>query len=151
MDCPGDAPAADAAGIADALAPTSMEVREIMNFSQFLSFLGRRGGKARTARPASRASRAGQTLRLEQLEDRLVPSTTISGFVYNDVNNNGIYDAGEKPLANTTVALYDSANQLVGTTTTDLNGFYKFTGDPRVNTDPKTLTQTVHLDDTPTN
>ena len=49
----------------------------------------------------SRSSRAATPKRLrhfpgiETLEDRTVPSASISGFVYTDNNDNGILDAGE--------------------------------------------------------
>jgi hypothetical protein len=45
---------------------------------------------------------------------------TISGFVWNDVNNNGIQDAGEAGIAGVSVSLGDQ------TTATDANGFYSF-------------------------
>ena len=40
--------------------------------------------------------------RLEVLEDRSVPAV-IGGIVYNDANTNGLYDAGETPLAGVTL------------------------------------------------
>ncbi|MEA5459529.1 SdrD B-like domain-containing protein [Arcicella sp. LKC2W] len=46
--------------------------------------------------------------------------------VFNDKNNNGKQDAGELGIANVSVKLYDSANNLVGTATTDANGKYLF-------------------------
>ena len=63
-------------------------------------------------------------LMLEALEDRLVPST-LSGFVYNDANNNGTVDSGEASLAGVTVTLTDSSNHKV-TATTDTSGAYSF-------------------------
>ena len=45
---------------------------------------------------------------------------TISGFVWNDVNNNGIQDPGEPAIAGAVVSLGDA------TTATDANGFYTF-------------------------
>jgi hypothetical protein len=41
---------------------------------------------------------------LEELEDRCVPST-LSGFVYNDINDNGTQDSGEKGIASVSVTL----------------------------------------------
>ncbi|MBI1765797.1 MAG: hypothetical protein HYR56_30705, partial [Acidobacteria bacterium] len=58
-------------------------------------------------------------------------TTTVSlgNRVWNDVNNNGALDAGETGLANVTVNLYDAAGTtLLGTTTTDTNGYYSFPG-----------------------
>jgi uncharacterized repeat protein (TIGR01451 family) len=90
-------------------------------------------------------------LKIEALEDRFLPSgNTISGFVFNDVNNNGLFDTGETPLANTQVELFNSNNQIIGTTTTDANGFYQFTQDSTVNTSPQTMTQTLNFPTTTT-
>ena len=45
-------------------------------------------------------SRRAAALRIEPLEDRSLPScNTISGYVFQDANNNGIMDAGELPIA----------------------------------------------------
>ena len=58
-----------------------------------------------------------------------IKSTTrgsIGDFVWNDVNGNGIQDAGEAGIAGVTVTLYDNANNPVATTITDANGFYTF-------------------------
>ena len=59
------------------------------------------------------------------------PSTvdlgSISGFVWNDTNNNGIQDAGEQGIGGATVTLFNAANNMpVGTTTTNTNGNYLF-------------------------
>lgn len=53
---------------------------------------------------------------------------SVSDFVWEDANQNGIQDAGEAGLAGVTVNLYDSADNLIATTTTDASGFYSFTG-----------------------
>jgi choice-of-anchor A domain-containing protein/uncharacterized repeat protein (TIGR01451 family)/TQXA domain-containing protein len=50
----------------------------------------------------------------------------IGDFVWNDLNKNGIQDAGEPGIANVTVKLYDCSNNLIATTTTDSTGLYKF-------------------------
>jgi hypothetical protein len=84
------------------------------------------------------------TLRLEALEDRRVLNcTSISGYVYVDANNNGLFDAGEKPLANNQVQLQDLSGNVIATATTDANGFYNFDHDPRINTTATTLTRTL--------
>src|SRR5262249_26110179 len=73
----------------------------------------------------SRAS--GQAaLRLEKLEDRDVPAV-IAGFVYHDVNGNGLREGGETGIGGSTIQLWDSNNHLIGTTTTDPTGAYRFT------------------------
>jgi protocatechuate 3,4-dioxygenase beta subunit len=52
----------------------------------------------------------------------------ISGYVHTDNNGNCILDAqqGELPLSGVTMQLLNNQGQVIGTTTTDANGFYKF-------------------------
>jgi protocatechuate 3,4-dioxygenase beta subunit len=92
-------------------------------------------------------------LHLETLEDRSMPScTSISGFVYFDANGNGLYDVGtEAPIANSSIELHDANGDVVGTTTTDANGFYTFDMDMAHATKPAELTKTVTFDPTQTN
>jgi uncharacterized protein (DUF2141 family) len=87
--------------------------------------------------------------RIEAFEDRLVLST-ISGFVYNDANNNGIMDANEKGIPQNTIELLDASNQLVATTSTDPNGYYHFDFDPRISQNPTTATHTATFPNTAT-
>jgi protocatechuate 3,4-dioxygenase beta subunit len=90
-------------------------------------------------------------LRLEALETRALLSTaSISGFVYNDANNNGLYDPGEMPIANSPIELHDASNQLVAATTTDANGFYSFNNDLRINANPTNQKHTIAFPDTRT-
>ncbi len=56
----------------------------------------------------------------------IVPAS-LGDKVWLDANHDGIQDAGEAGLANVTVKLYDAANTLVGTTTTNASGIYGFT------------------------
>ncbi|WP_160122397.1 SdrD B-like domain-containing protein [Rhodovarius lipocyclicus] len=53
---------------------------------------------------------------------------TIGDTVWEDRNGNNVQDAGDTPLAHVTVNLLDGSNAIVGTTTTDANGQYLFTG-----------------------
>jgi protocatechuate 3,4-dioxygenase beta subunit len=50
----------------------------------------------------------------------------VSGYVYHDVDNDGIRDTTESPIPGTTVLLFDAGGTLIAQTTTDGNGFYKF-------------------------
>jgi hypothetical protein len=64
-------------------------------------------------------------------ETPVVPAnpSTITGYSYVDSNNNGIFDNGETPLPNVTVTLIgigDNCKNVNISTTTDSNGFYKF-------------------------
>lgn len=58
------------------------------------------------------------------------PLGSIGDRVWNDVNRNGIQDAGELGLAGVTVSLYDAANALIASTVTDAFGNYKFSNLP---------------------
>lgn len=50
----------------------------------------------------------------------------LAGYVYHDVNNNGIFEAGEVGIPGATVILFDANGTQVGQTTSDASGFYKF-------------------------
>jgi uncharacterized repeat protein (TIGR01451 family) len=51
---------------------------------------------------------------------------SIGDRVWNDVNDNGLQDAGELGVAGVTVTLYDSGGTVVSTTTTNASGSYLF-------------------------
>ncbi len=108
-----------------------------------------------SVRRARRPLRARQTrarLQLESLEGRSLPScNSISGYVFNDANNNGLFDSGESPMAQSTLQLRNSANVVVGTAVTDARGYYEFTTDSTINTAPTTLTQTASFPTQATN
>lgn len=57
----------------------------------------------------------------------LVPAE-ISGHTYLDSNNNGLRDSGEEALANVRVEIRNALGTVVGSTLSDLQGFYSFTG-----------------------
>ena len=93
-------------------------------------------------------------LNVEALEDRVTPTAitnTISGFVYYDANNNGLFDPGETPIANNTVQLQNASGTVIGTTKTDATGFYQFTNDQSNLSQDGTLTKTVTFPSTDTN
>jgi protocatechuate 3,4-dioxygenase beta subunit len=59
------------------------------------------------------------------------PETAVIGDrIWFDADGDGVQDASETGLANVTVNLYDADDNLIATTTTDLNGNYLFTGLP---------------------
>ena len=69
-------------------------------------------------------------LNLEALEERDVPSSSISGVVFNDINNNGYQDSGEAGIVSVLVTLagHDNQNNPVNLSqTTDGNGNFNFT------------------------
>ncbi|HEX5271990.1 MAG TPA: choice-of-anchor E domain-containing protein [Gemmataceae bacterium] len=104
-----------------------------------LSLPGRRG-RAALSRPC-----------FEGLEDRMVPSTvtatnTLSGFVFADLNKNGLFDAGEPPIKSNTLQLYRGATATgtpIASAVTDGNGFYQFTTDQTISTAPTTKVATA--------
>jgi len=54
------------------------------------------------------------------------PAGDIGDQVWNDLNRNGIQDAGEPGLPNVTVAIYTAGGTLAGSTVTDSDGRYLF-------------------------
>ena len=67
----------------------------------------------------------------------LLPYGSLSGYVYEDDNNNGVKNDGEAGIKNVVVQLYalneDGTASLVATQQTDENGFYRF-----LNLEPET-------------
>lgn len=55
----------------------------------------------------------------------LLPAS-ISGHVYEDIDNDGKRESGEPPLPGTVIRLFNESGSLVAQTTTDSQGFYKF-------------------------
>ena len=56
----------------------------------------------------------------------LLPAS-VSGYVYVDANNNGVFDSGETPIAGAQLTLLDAKGNPTGSTaTTDGSGFYQF-------------------------
>ena len=54
-------------------------------------------------------------------------STTLGDFVWDDLDANGIQDAGETGINNVSVELFNTADVSQGTTTTNASGAYSFT------------------------
>jgi len=110
-----------------------------MSLFRFLSFAKRSARKPQRVKPA-----------IENLEVRTLPST-ISGFVFNDVNNNGLYGLGEPPIASNTIELLDASNHVIGSTVTDANGYYAFSTNSQIDTTPTTETETATFSEKNTN
>ncbi len=87
----------------------------------------------------SDAAKSRSLPRLETLEAREVLSATISGFVYNDLNQNGFRAANDPGIANNTIQLWDTVGHLLSTTTTNGNGQYTFTTNQSVSSAPLSL------------
>ncbi|WP_260677257.1 MSCRAMM family adhesin SdrC, partial [Staphylococcus hominis] len=56
-----------------------------------------------------------------------VQAYKLGDYVWEDINQDGIQETNEKPLAGVKVTLKDSTGKVIGTTTTDASGKYKFT------------------------
>jgi hypothetical protein len=77
---------------------------------------------------------AARRLRVETLECRLTPHGgeigscfgEIGGMVYADCNENGVFDAGDTALEGVILSLTNEFGQPAGSTTTDIDGRYKF-------------------------
>ena len=55
-----------------------------------------------------------------------LPPSSLSGYVYADMNDNGVRETGEQGIAGAVMELLDTNGNVVATTETDANGFYKF-------------------------
>ncbi len=53
-------------------------------------------------------------------------TVSLSGYVHEDPIRNCLVDTGEKMLQGVTITLYDQNGNLLATTVTDVNGYYKF-------------------------
>jgi hypothetical protein len=105
-----------------------------------------------TRRPSARRNRRRARLGVEALESRrLLSAATISGFVYSDANNNGLFDPGEQAIANSPIVLKNSSGTVIGSTTTDANGQYVFNQDNSISTAGTTKTVTLNFANTKTN
>lgn len=101
---------------------------------------------------APRGTRRRTALVVEVLEDRSLPAgMAISGYVFNDLNGNGLRDLGEPVLANSTIQLQNSAGAIIGLATTDANGFYRFDSDASIAQTPLAQSFTLNVADRPTN
>src|SRR5262249_20815802 len=75
-------------------------------------------------------------LLVERLEDRCLLSSTVSGYVFNDANDNGILDPGEKPIANIPLELRNAAGTVIASAVSDAHGYYQFVTDNTISTAP---------------
>jgi protocatechuate 3,4-dioxygenase beta subunit len=99
-----------------------------------------------------RREREGRSpLSIERLEDRsLLSGNAISGFAFNDLNNNGLLDPGENGLANVPLELRNASDVVIATAVTDANGYYQFKIDNTISTAPAILTRAATVSSTPT-
>jgi uncharacterized repeat protein (TIGR01451 family) len=131
----------------------SSEEALTMNFFSLLSFIRPGQRPLRKRRPTSQtSSNPSAHPGLEALEDRcLLSCNTISGFVFNDANNNGLFDPGEHPIANNPIELRNANNVVVGRAITNANGYYAFSTDSTISTTPRTQSFGVDFPENKTN
>ena len=68
------------------------------------------------------------------LKTAVITNRKITGYVFLDRNKNDIYDSSvDSILPNKEISLYDETDNLLGTATTDSNGYYEFSGLSREN------------------
>src|SRR5262249_11291788 len=118
-----------------------------MNPFRLFSFLRRQ----RRPQPATRRPRRRVRLGFEMLEDRRLPCAVISGYVYHDANNNGLYDPGESALAGSTLELLNSQGVVVASAVTGRDGSYQFTTDSTIPTSDQTISNTINFSNQTTN
>ncbi|MCA9156303.1 MAG: carboxypeptidase regulatory-like domain-containing protein, partial [Planctomycetales bacterium] len=112
----------------EGLAPGSYTVRETQPDGYFHGgqVAGSKGGDDSQAdRISSIVIGAGETLVNYNFCE--LPPSSLSGFIYSDVDQDCEFDPGESPLGGVTVELLDSTGKVIATTTTDDDGFYTFT------------------------
>jgi uncharacterized repeat protein (TIGR01451 family) len=123
-----------------------------MNFFSLLPFVRPGMRPLRKPAPSPQPPARHTPLLLEILEDRCLPScATISGFVFYDANNNGLFDPGEKPIANNAIELHNANNVVVGRAVTDASGYYAFSTDSTIDISPKTQTFSLAFPENKTN
>jgi protocatechuate 3,4-dioxygenase beta subunit len=97
-----------------------------VNFSQLEFYTITAVAPPGTAKVRAQNSITCNTLKIDAFCLTATPPASLGDRVWKDDNSNGIQDAGEVGVAGVTLVLYNSAGQIVGTTTTDATGFYKF-------------------------
>lgn len=94
----------------------------------------------------TRPPRRSYALELECLEDRrLLAGNIISGFVFEDLNGNGIRDTNEPAVANSIIELKNASGKVAGTATTDQNGYYQFSSDNSLASAIQSQSQTLNF------
>jgi SdrD B-like domain len=73
---------------------------------------------SRKAAQRQRRSSRSRTFCLEALEDRCVPTGSVSGLVFQDYNANGVQDTREPGIGGIVVNAYDASNNLLVTSIT---------------------------------
>lgn len=98
-----------------------------VNFNQLEQYTISAVAPAGTVKARVQSSITCNTMKMDAFcLTAVVPLASVGDRVWKDDNGNGIQDAGEVGVAGVTLVLLNSAGQIVGTTTTDAFGNYKF-------------------------
>ena len=85
------------------------------------------GNYLNTIPPSSLSSAEGATNKQPATDTLVVqPLASLGDFVWNDLNDNGIQDAGEPGIGGVTVNLLNSGGTTIASTTTNPSGLYSF-------------------------
>ncbi|MGE5595400.1 MAG: choice-of-anchor E domain-containing protein [Hyphomicrobiales bacterium] len=74
----------------------------------------------------------------------------ISGYVYHDVNNNGLRDSGEPPIAGSTIQLRSVGGTTIGNAVTNADGYYQFVTDETADPPHQTVSHSADFPETVT-
>lgn len=74
----------------------------------------------------------------------------ISGYVYIDANDNGLFDPGETPIGNSAIALRNSSGATIATAVTGPSGYYQFNNDTSARPPEESITHSVSFPQTTT-
>jgi SdrD B-like domain/Secretion system C-terminal sorting domain len=88
---------------------------------------------------------------LPDVDAGIIPQAYIGSFIWNDINNDGIFDANEKPVPGVSVTVFDALGNPVGTAVSDANGQWKLPVDGgqsyTIGVDSTTVPTGMHISD----
>lgn len=120
-----------------------------MKLLSIVDWFGRRRRGRKRALQIRQAPHA--RLCLEALEERrLLACNVISGRVFHDANNDGLFSPGETPIAGSTQELRNAANVVVATAISAADGTYRFDVDRTIDTTPAAVARTASFSNTAT-
>jgi hypothetical protein len=88
-------------------------------------------GESRSVQPLDQPAQLQPPIVQVQQEESASPPNQsqfaqVEGLIWNDLDRDGLQDLGENGILGVTVNLYNNSKALVGTSTTDGNGLYRF-------------------------
>ncbi len=135
------------------LSPNELSDEVLTRIStESIAFIPRSIAQMMSMRRIGRPLKKRTAPKVEALEtvQLLSGCAAISGYVYLDTNNNGVFNSNESGIANDPIELLNSSGVVVGTTTTDATGAYSFMTDSTISQATQTVTQTASVPTQPT-